>query len=63
VTAVSEPLTSTDGTDYCRYHYSVLTAFPPIFLFFDPIQSVFTHLASWNVKAANERNADALEAH
>jgi hypothetical protein len=40
-----------------------LTALPPIFPLFDPVQSVFTHWTSRDVKAANQGNADSFKPH
>jgi len=41
----------------------VLTAFPPIFLFPDPVECVFAHWTSRDVKASNESNADPFKSH
>ena len=40
-----------------------MTAFPPIFPLFDPIQSVFAHWASRDVEPAKESNADSFKSY
>ena len=38
-------------------------AFPPIFLLFDPIQSLFAHWALRNVEPTKQGKADSFESH
>jgi hypothetical protein len=51
------------SSGYRCHHYNVLTAFPPFFLFFDPVQSVFAHWTSRNIKPTKQGNADSFESH
>jgi hypothetical protein len=52
-----------NGSDYRCHHYNVLTAFPPIFLLLDPIQSVFAHWTSRNIEPTKQSNADPFKPH
>jgi hypothetical protein len=40
-----------------------LTAFPPFFLLPNPVQSVFAHWTSRDIKAPNKSNADSFKPH
>jgi hypothetical protein len=52
-----------NGSDYRCHYYNVLTAFPPFFLLLNPVQSIFAHWTSRDVKAANQGNADSFKPH
>ena len=52
-----------DGSGNSCDNDDVVTPFPAIFLRFHPVQSVFAHWTSWDVKAANESNADSFQPH
>jgi hypothetical protein len=51
------------GWCYRCHQQSALTAFPPFFLFLDPVQGVFAHWTPRHVKAPNKSKADALKPH
>jgi hypothetical protein len=51
------------GGHYRCHQHDTLTAFLPVFLLGDPIQSVFTHGSPWNIEASKQSNTDSFEPH